>query len=201
MGKFPLIIGFVLLLAACDGTGPPANNSNENISFLNPELREPPGTNEELNEKLGYVSHTNENMERSSPENINSINRNQLADILTHRILQNDGFEEVATLITDREVFIVFRNNEAIDKERAAEIAERSALSTMPSYYVTYVSGNPALLDDIQKVNNAGTIGDYDTVINHLKNNMREFILDIDSNEEINSFKNHHLNPFKEEVI
>lgn len=126
--------------------------------------------NEELNNQLGYVNYTRDQLENEEEQNHElTLDREQMADHITRTILQNDGFEELATLVTDAEVLIVYRyDHEAFNEEEAADIAKKTANSTMPGFYDVYVSDNEALINDIRSLHNSTTTSGHDPIVEQI---------------------------------
>ena len=132
--------------------------------------------NEELNNQLGYVNYTRDQLENEEKQNHElTLDREQMADYITRTILQNDGFEELATLVTDAEVLIVYRyDHEAFNEEEAADIAKKTANSTMPGFYNVYVSDNEALINDIRSLHNSTTTSEHDPIVEQIIEEMEK---------------------------
>jgi hypothetical protein len=132
--------------------------------------------NEELNNQLGYVNYTRDQMENEEEQNHEwNMDREQMADHITRTILRNDGFEEVATLVTDAEVLIVYSyDHEEFKEEEAADIVKKTADSAMPGFYDIYVSDNDVLINDIRSLHNSTTTSEHDPVIEQIIEEMDE---------------------------
>ncbi|RKQ14550.1 hypothetical protein D8M05_12620 [Oceanobacillus bengalensis] len=150
----------------------------------NRQLEAPPDT--DLNEQLGYVHYSKDEMDVNELNNVTSkIDRNQYADMITKIILQNDGFNEVATLVTDEEVLIAYEKNGDLEENAAADIAKRSADSLMPSFFEVYVSDNSSLMYDIQSLHNSTTDREYDNLINQLIKEMKKSTQGLNNTNEV----------------
>ncbi|MGJ9457496.1 YhcN/YlaJ family sporulation lipoprotein [Oceanobacillus sp. CF4.6] len=128
-------------------------------------------------DQIGYVRYTKEQFENDTVNDDKeiTIDRNEMADMITRIILKNNGFNEVATLVTDREVLIAYDRNENTAEEEAADIAKKTAMSIMPSYFDIYVSDNETLMQDIQSLHNSSTENrDYDNTINMIIEEMQK---------------------------
>lgn len=151
-----MIAGFIMLLVitGCDTTNNTLNEREQRVNELNPNREElqAPG-NEELNDQLGYVHYTQEQFEQNRDDDrVVTMDRNEMASMITSIILRNEDFEQVATLVTGDEVLIAYEIDEGTDENNAAEIARKTAESVMPRFYDIVVSDNPSLIPDIQSL-------------------------------------------------
>ncbi|GAB3047829.1 YhcN/YlaJ family sporulation lipoprotein [Virgibacillus ainsalahensis] len=170
-----LVFSIILILGACGNEDNAANEREEVADELNPnnEMRQP--ADPELNERLGYVRYTQDEIDNNEENQQMTMDRPQIADMITRTILQNKGFEEVATLVTDKEVLIAYEKNGDLDKEAAAGIASKSAESVMPRYFDIHVSDKAVLIDDIQSLHNSSTENrNYDNTINQIIQEMND---------------------------
>jgi len=104
-----------------------------------------------------------------------NTNYEEMADMITRIILQYEGFDEVATLVTDEEVLIVYDRNDEMEDENAADIARKTAVSLMPGFFDIYVSDNEALINDIQSLHNSTTNNqNYDNTIDNIISEMKK---------------------------
>lgn len=159
MGRI-VIIASILLLMGC--------NTNDVIQPQQNQLKQPP--KDEFHDQLGFVHHRKDDINDELENNrILSFNREEMANIITRIILKNEGFDEVATLVTDKEVLIAFASNENIEKEKAEEIAEKVAASILPRFFKIYASANESLIHDIHSLHNSRTTRkDYDNTIKNI---------------------------------
>ncbi|MEC5424954.1 YhcN/YlaJ family sporulation lipoprotein [Virgibacillus sp. C22-A2] len=170
----------LLALAALVGCG----NTNEAVDDRNRMMNEldPTGGTEqqqmdnELNDRLGYVRYTKEENDLDADRNREvTIDRTEMANMITRIILDSDGFDEVATLVTDEEVLIAYLKNDEFEQVEAADIAKKTAMSVLPRYFDIYVSDNEVLIDDIHSLHNSTTTNqNYDNTINRIIDEMKQ---------------------------
>src|SRR5699024_11323998 len=110
------------------------NKKDKVVEEYDPTRNQKRSTNQNTDNKLGYVSYTKDKMKNEPKQNV-TIDRNKMADMISRIILQHKDFGEVATLVTDEDVLIAYEANDRIDDEDAADIAKKSALSVMPQYF------------------------------------------------------------------
>ncbi|MBP1950115.1 YhcN/YlaJ family sporulation lipoprotein [Virgibacillus litoralis] len=162
--------------AGCANTDNATDNEQQQIvDELDPSQENQPD-NPAGDNKLGYVRYTKDQL-NNDPEKNNSvtIDRTKMANMITRIILRNDGFEEVATLVTDEEVLIAYSKNEEMDSTKAADMAKKSAVSAMPGYFKVYVSDNELLMQDIQSLHNSSIQNNnYDNTINQIIKEMNK---------------------------
>lgn len=90
---------------------------------------------------------TNEQMiQNNSP----MIDRRKLADAISKNAVLAPTVEDVATLVTDEEVFIVYSTTSK-DRNLIADQVKKSALSVVPRFYHVYVSDDPAMHKQISR--------------------------------------------------
>lgn len=107
----------------------------------------------ELNAKLGYVRYKADEVNQATEDkNEININRSQMADIITKAILRSENFQEVASLVTDKDVVIAYERNQEIDESTAADIASKTAASILPSFYEIHTTDNPTHMNDIHSL-------------------------------------------------
>ncbi|GAA0430818.1 MAG: YhcN/YlaJ family sporulation lipoprotein [Bacillota bacterium] len=172
----PIGLTSLLLITGC------ANNNNaiderdqiRNELDPNQELRAP--AEDGADDKLGYVRYTKEQMENNTEKNHSvSIDRTEMANMITRIMLRGDAFDEVATLVTDEEVLIAYQKSGRYDQDRTADMAKRTAMSVMPRYFKVYVSDNTSLINDIHSLHNLSTTeGDYDNTIQSIIKEMKK---------------------------
>lgn len=174
--KFFTAIGLsgLLLLSGCGGGN---NTQEQGIGIneqLNPNNQMEQPTNEELNERLGYVRFSRDEVNNTQEDHAMTMDRTEVAQMITRTILRNEDFEEVATLVTDQEVLIAYERGE-LDTENAADIASKTAMSIVPRYYNIHVSDNASLMDDIQSLHNSRTDNrNYDNTIDQIIEQMNQ---------------------------
>lgn len=171
----PVVFIVLFALAGCANTDNAGDDPND-AEPLNPTREQQPPGDEELDEKLGYVRYTKDQVDNDRERNRNvTIDRNEMANMITRVILRNDGFAEVATLVTDEEVLIAYQKDEGIDENAAADIANKTAMSTMPGFFEIYVSDNEILIEDIESLSNSSTENrNYDNTIDRIIEEMEK---------------------------
>lgn len=170
---FISIISIFLILAACNGNESTTNESEEIADKLNPNNQTDTMNETEKDHKLGYVRYSKDEIIENENPPI-TMERNQYADMITRIILDNEGFNEVATLVTDQEVLIAYDKSNDLSNEIAADIAKRTADSIMPSFFNIYVSDNESLMYDIQSLHNSTTNREYDNTVNQIIKEMKK---------------------------
>lgn len=165
-------------LIIASGCSDYSNNATDQGDALDPaKNQQSPPVDDDLNDKLGYVHYTRSEMDTDpSPRSPNlTIDRNAMANMITKTIMQNDGFEEAATLVTDQEVLIAFQKTEDMDRKLAADIAKKSAMSVMPRYFDIYVSDKAVLIKDIHSLHKASTKNkNYDNTVDQIIHEMKK---------------------------
>jgi hypothetical protein len=78
-----------------------------------------------------------------------TIDREQLADIISRLSSQIPNVNDVSTLVTDEEVLIVY-DTDTKNRNATADQVKRTALSIVPRYFHVYVSDNKALRQNIE---------------------------------------------------
>lgn len=173
---FALLLSTLLIMSAC-GTNQEADSEQEQIlNELDPAKDDGSRSSYEKENRLGFVHYTKDQLDNDNEDNhAATIDRHKMADMISRIILRNDGFNEVATLITDQEVLIAYGKNDDIDDKLAADIAKRSAVSAMPRFFKIYVSDNTGLIPDIQSLHNSNTQqGDYHNTVESLIKEMKK---------------------------
>ncbi|WP_085991466.1 YhcN/YlaJ family sporulation lipoprotein [Oceanobacillus senegalensis] len=181
-----ITVSCFLIVSACntvnDGAMPEIEKNADEVNPLN-EVE--PKTNQDINQQLGYVRYSKDEIDVDRENNHEAkIDRPEMAEMITKLILRNDGFQEAATLVTDKEVFIAYQKDENADSERMADIAKKTAESTMPRFYSVYVSENESLMYDIQSLHNSSTNREYDNLIQQLKKEMEKTPQGINNNNQ-----------------
>ncbi|MUK90005.1 hypothetical protein GMD78_16665 [Ornithinibacillus sp. L9] len=139
-------------------------------------VRDPGYEDPEANSRLGYVNYTKEQFEQDPERNrVITMNRTEMADIITRVILRHEAFDEVATLVTGEEVLIAYEKNDLLEANEAADVARKSAESIMPRHFEIYVSDNNVLIRDIESLHNSTTKDpDYDNTIEQIITEMKK---------------------------
>ena len=84
---------------------------------------------------------------------ISSIDREQLADVISNLSIQLPNVRDVSTLVTDEEVLVVYETD-SNNRQETADQVKRTAMSAVPRYYHVYVSDNIALAPYIENYAN-----------------------------------------------
>ncbi|MRH44718.1 hypothetical protein GH741_18890 [Aquibacillus halophilus] len=131
---------------------------------------------QEITSRLGYVKYSKDEIDMEAESNhYVAMDRWEMADTITRMIIRYDGFEEVATLVTDKEVLIAYNKPENMEREKAATIARKTGLSLLPRFYDVYVSDQSVTFRDIQSLQNSLTIDDeYDNTLNSIIEEMKK---------------------------
>ncbi|MFD1039645.1 YhcN/YlaJ family sporulation lipoprotein [Virgibacillus byunsanensis] len=171
------ITGILLAVTACGDTDS-ANDERvaDEMDPLQDNEQNETQTDPGQNDRLGYVNFSKDELENDNERNHTAtIDRTQLADMITRIILRSDGFEQVGTLVTDEEVLIAYRKDEETDSEKAAVMARKTAMSVLPRYFKIYVSENDMLMQDIQSLHNS-TVDhkNYDNTIKQIIKEMEK---------------------------
>jgi len=179
---FPFLLLTAIILAGCGGTDNAADDErlqaeerDQIVEELDPEQETTP-SNPSGDNKLGYVRYTKEQVENETEEQHSiNIDRTSLANMITRIILRNDGFAEAATLVTDDKALIAYDKEDDLDSEKAADIANKTAVSILPGYFDVYVSDRASLINDIQSLHNSSIKdNNYDNTINQIIEQMKK---------------------------
>ena len=78
-----------------------------------------------------------------------SIDREQLADMISTLSVQLPNVNDVATLVTDEEVLVVY-DTDTKNRTETADQVKRTAMGVVPRYYHVYVSDDTTHAQDIE---------------------------------------------------
>ncbi|WP_233522604.1 YhcN/YlaJ family sporulation lipoprotein [Peribacillus glennii] len=98
---------------------------------------------------FGFTRVNNTTGEDQNGDHTPSIDREQLADIISRLSNQIPNVNDVSTLVTDEEVLIVY-STDSNNRNYTADQVKRTAMATVPRYYHVYVSDNMALRQNIE---------------------------------------------------
>lgn len=175
---FALLLCTLFILSACNSNQKADSNSEQEqiLNELDPAKDDDSRSSFEKENRLGFVHYTKDQLDNDNEDNhAATIDRHKMADMISRIILRSDGFDEVATLVTDEEVLIAYGKNDELDEKLAADIAKKSALSVMPSFFDVYVSHNTGLIPDIQSLHNSNTqLGDYHNTVESIIKEMKK---------------------------
>ncbi|UFT98233.1 YhcN/YlaJ family sporulation lipoprotein [Radiobacillus kanasensis] len=178
MFVFSILFGGIVLTGC--GTSENAENPDRTLNgdgslneFQQPTQLDP---EQEMSSQLGYVRYNKAELDMDEENNnVVRMDRKQYADTISRLILRNDGFEEVATLVTDDEVLIAYSQPDEVDREKAASIARQTAYSVIPRFFHVYVSDKPVSFRDIQSLQNSSTLSDdYDKTLESIIEDMKQ---------------------------
>jgi Sporulation lipoprotein YhcN/YlaJ (Spore_YhcN_YlaJ) len=181
------IIGAGMLLTACAHTDNSSGEREQILDQLDPNRENKIQNTSDANDQLGFVNYKRNQLVQDREDNhVVSINRIQMADTIARLILRNEGFNQVATLVTDEHVLIAYDRDEGLSQETAADIASKTAVSLMPAYYDVYVTDNDNLIPDIQSLHNSTTTDkNYDNTINRIISEMQKTPQGIKHKEDV----------------
>ena len=163
-----IMLTITTMLVGCTTFDNSEGDREQILDELDPTRNAPEPTDDELSSKLGYVRYTKDQLdnELENGEQQLTIDRNEMADMITKIILRNNGFEEVATLVTDKEVLIAYQRNEELSAEEASDLCKKTAASILPGFFNIHVSDNETLMQDIQSMHQSTSENrNYDNTI------------------------------------
>lgn len=165
------------------------DGSLNKTGMVNPDPNSPGHiSNQQVVDRLGFVKYTRDEvaMDDNQGQAI-TFDRNAVADMITRTILTNEGFHEVATLVTDEEVLIAYEKEDTMEQSYAADIARKTAESVMPRYYEIYVTDNASLMSEIGSLRFSSS-GDpnYETSVEQIVNEMQKTSQGADPNNMMN---------------
>ncbi len=173
----PLLFAVVILISA--------GCANEKVKNADNKINQDDALNgnsmDSYNDKLvdgqvGYVRFKSTQLDQKKEQRRKiKVNREQVADMITRMILTYDGFEDVATVVTDNEVLVAYKKPASEDRNMAADMVQKTAYSLVPSFYHVYVSDNPSAFGDIQSISTS-TVYDknYNSVIESIIKKMKK---------------------------
>ena len=138
------------------------------------------------NDKLTKVGYSQKQKDEVSNRQVGTINKERLAEMITDLTVKLPDVMNAATLVTDDEVFVVYRAN-TTDPALVADQVQKAALSGVPRYYKAYVSTDQKLISQIQGLK-SGTLNDkeYAQTLDMLKHEMSK-------NPHLNNTQNNTL--------
>lgn len=109
-------------------------------------------------DRFGYVRFTKDQVGNDEDElRYGVIDREKVSDLITRFILQGEGMKDAATLVTDTEVLIAYTPEENMDRDDAANMAKKSAMSVVPRYYEVYVTDQQNMYRELATLSNMRT--------------------------------------------
>ncbi|WP_110113772.1 YhcN/YlaJ family sporulation lipoprotein [Bacillus sp. CGMCC 1.16541] len=131
-----------------DGQALHQNGNTINVSETNDMYNQ----DKKKNNRYGYVRHQKSPVanENQMAQNISTFDREQAADSISRLSTATPNVNDVAVLVTDEEVLIVYKTDTQNRSETADQV-KRTAMSVVPRYYHVYVSDNPSHMADIER--------------------------------------------------
>ncbi len=147
----------MLILQACgmdkgDYDGANGNGLNPTIDVKD-RAGTPGKTPTEAMDDFGYTRIQSPSDDRRNFGSAPQIDKKILSDTISRMIMQNRIIRDSATLVTSDKVLIVY-DAKTDDRERAADIVKRSAMSVVPRWFHVYVSDDTTLFEDIERYKN-----------------------------------------------
>ncbi|WP_338030744.1 YhcN/YlaJ family sporulation lipoprotein [Cytobacillus citreus] len=129
-----------------DSSGNTINVNNQRSELYN---RDNGQTNKSAD--FGYVRHQRSNVmgENVSNNKYASMDREQLADIISQNCTDIPNVDDVSTLVTDEEVLIIY-DTDSQNRNETADQVKKMAMSFVPRFYHVYVSDNTALRKNVE---------------------------------------------------
>ncbi|SHG42138.1 YhcN/YlaJ family sporulation lipoprotein [Ornithinibacillus halophilus] len=169
------LIFVVIALSACSSNDGTMGEHEKIADQLDPTgdegtLGDPEYNDSEAHTRLGFVNYTKDQFEQDPNKNrVVTMDRKEMADIISRIIIRHEAFDEIATLVTGEEVLIAYEKNDTLSDQEAADVARKSAMSVLPRFFEIYVSDNNTLIGDIQSLHNSTTTDDdYKNTLNRI---------------------------------
>jgi hypothetical protein len=100
--------------------------------------------------KLGYSRKQKEpGQNMGDTDEFSTMNRETIAEIISDLSVKLPDVTDAASLVTDDEVFVVYRAN-TTDPKLVADQVYKTALSVVPRYFHVYVSNEPKLISQME---------------------------------------------------
>lgn len=122
-------------------------NELYNSRNVNKGDKDEPGTN------FGFVRHQKSPVTNESEYYVGdmpSINREQVADLISKMAILLPNVNDVGTLVTDEEVLVAYETD-SDNRFETADQVKKTAISVVPRWYHVYVSDDPNMIDEVQK--------------------------------------------------
>lgn len=124
-----------------------------NVNDQRPDLYNEAGRKgmNDRSEGFGYVRHQKTGvMGADNREDATlTIDREQIADMISRFSLLAKDVDDVSTLVTDEEVLIVYETDSGNRNETADQV-KRMAMSVVPRWFHVYVSDDPSLRNEVE---------------------------------------------------
>lgn len=103
-----------------------------------------------VSEDFGYVRHQKNPMGRNNSNgHYEALDREKLANTISKLSTDLPNVNDVATLVTDEEVLVIY-DTDTKDRNMTADQVKRTALSAVPRFYHVYVSDNKNLMKNLE---------------------------------------------------
>ncbi len=159
MKKIIFISGLILLTGCTN----PMNQSDQSMTSLNNTnvVKVSNGNNPHdiytnrastQSTNFGYVRHQKKSMENdlNTNENLPTINRKNVAELVSKIATKLPHINDVATLVSDEAILVAY-STDATNRKLASDQVKKTAISVVPSYYHVYVSDNPQMFEKIHR--------------------------------------------------
>lgn len=103
------------------------------------------------NDNFGYVRHTRNPVQGDNvtEDYYAAVDREQLANIISHQGTVVPNVDDVSTLVTGSDVLIVY-STDSKDRNLTADQMKKTAMSVVPQWYHIYVSDNTTLRKNVE---------------------------------------------------
>lgn len=107
----------------------------------------------------GFVRHQKSPLmnDNNTNDGYTALDREQVAHVISRLSANIPNVNDVATLVTDREVLVAYRTDSK-NRNLTADQVKKTALSVVPRYYHVYVSDNKVHIRDIQNLANLDSL-------------------------------------------
>ena len=140
------------------------NNGYNNVDFDQSQMLDTSyqsrkdDRNDARSDRFGYTRYTKDQVGNDEDElRYGVIDREQLSDLISRFILQGEGMKDASTLVTDSEVLVAYTPEGNMEREVAADIAKKNAMSVVPRYYEVYVSDQQNMYRELATLSNMRT--------------------------------------------
>ncbi|SFF90116.1 Sporulation lipoprotein YhcN/YlaJ (Spore_YhcN_YlaJ) [Halobacillus alkaliphilus] len=170
----PILLACLLMITGCNETTDREEETRDGDTLNGNAMDN--YNDQPLEGQVGYVRFKKDQLDQEAEKNRDiKVNREQMADMITRMILRYDGFEDVATLVTDNEILVAYQPPNNHDREQAADMVQKTAYSLVPSFYHVFVSDDPASFGDIQSVSTSTVYDEqYTEVIDSIIKKMKK---------------------------
>lgn len=185
------ICGFAL--AGCAGNTADQGNNGEQAGIykdtnrqLHVNNHEPGFYNPDMDGEdtgFGYVRHKRTGIMGADEQPKYSIDREQLANMISTLGAQTPNVDDVSTLVTDEEILIVYETD-SDNRNETADQMKKMAMSVVPAWFHIYVSDDTTLR---QNVENFATLNTNSRDIHQLIDDLVEEMNDSPQGKEMDN--------------